>query len=53
MIVQNLIKIVIVKKPKYQEEYEKLNGKRPDFIIYSGNDKPLAIIETKKIILIY
>lgn len=45
---QNPNKDVYFQKPKYKEEHEKLNGKRPDFIIYSGNDKPLAIIETKK-----
>ncbi|WP_017193377.1 HsdM family class I SAM-dependent methyltransferase [Vaccinium witches'-broom phytoplasma] len=45
---QNPNKDVYLQKPKYKEEYDKLNGQRPDFIIYSGNDKPLAIIETKK-----
>lgn len=42
-------KNVFFQRPKLESQREKLNGKRPDFILYaSGTDKPIAIIEAKK-----
>lgn len=42
-------KNVYFQKPKSKTEQTKLNGKRPDYILYkSGTDTPIAIIEAKK-----
>lgn len=42
-------KNVYFQKPKSKTEQTKLNGKRPDYILYQSNtDKPIAIIEAKK-----
>ncbi|AFC70616.1 HsdM family class I SAM-dependent methyltransferase [Rickettsia australis] len=42
-------KNVYFQKPKSKTEQTRLNGKRPDYILYeSNNDKPIAIIEAKK-----
>ncbi|AYJ01490.1 hypothetical protein CWO85_03235 [Candidatus Phytoplasma ziziphi] len=46
--IQNPDKDVYLQKPKYKEESKKLAGRKPDFIIYSRQNEPLAIIETKK-----
>ncbi|GAA5251896.1 type I restriction endonuclease [Candidatus Rickettsia kedanie] len=41
-------KNVYFQKPKSTTEQTRLNGKRPDYILYeSNNDKPIAIIEAK------
>ncbi|XLM34445.1 MAG: hypothetical protein QFX12_03525 [Rickettsia africae] len=42
-------KNVYFQKPKSKTEQTRLNGERPDHILYeSNNDKPIAIIEAKK-----
>lgn len=42
-------KNVYFQKPKLEIQRDKLNGKRPDYILYKSNtDKPIAIIEAKK-----
>ncbi|MCC8407251.1 MAG: N-6 DNA methylase [Rickettsia endosymbiont of Sceptobius lativentris] len=42
-------KNVYFQKPKSKTEQTRLNGKRPDYILYESNtDKPIAIIEAKK-----
>ncbi|MFA1689038.1 hypothetical protein ABVF33_06285 [Candidatus Rickettsia barbariae] len=42
-------KNVYFQKPKSKIEQTRLNGKRPDHILYeSNNNKPIAIIEAKK-----
>jgi len=35
-------------QPKTEVEKGKLRGKRPDFVLYGKNERPIAIIETKK-----
>ncbi|HJD55475.1 MAG TPA: N-6 DNA methylase [Rickettsia endosymbiont of Pyrocoelia pectoralis] len=40
-------KNIYFQKPKSEVERTKLKGKKPDYILYS-NDKPIAIIEAKK-----
>lgn len=43
------LKNVYFQKPPYKDQQEKLNGKRPDYILYqTGTDRPIAIIEAKK-----
>jgi type I restriction enzyme M protein len=42
---------VYQEQPRTLEEKKKLNGKRPDYVLYPSNEqgtKPIAIIETKK-----
>lgn len=40
---------VYFEQPKTAEEKKKLQGKRPDYVLYEkGKDKPLIVIETKK-----
>lgn len=42
-------KNVYTEQPRTEYEKEKLNGKRPDYVIYSkDNDKPIMIIEAKR-----
>lgn len=42
-------KNVYFQKPPYPEQQKKLNGKRPDYILYqTGTNRPIAIIEAKK-----
>ena len=42
-------KNVFLEQPKTEEEKKKLNGKRPDYVLYEkGKDTPLIVIETKK-----
>lgn len=42
-------KNVFVEQPRTEAERKKLNGKRPDYVLYSKeSDKPLIVIETKK-----
>jgi type I restriction enzyme M protein len=42
-------KNVFLEQPKTDFEKKKLNGKRPDYVLYEhGKDTPLIIIETKK-----
>ena len=42
-------KNVFLEQPKTDTEKKKLNGKRPDYVLYEkGKDLPLIIIETKK-----
>lgn len=44
-----LKRIVYFQKPKSKTEQTRLNGKRPDYILYESNtDQPIAIIEAKK-----
>lgn len=42
---------VFQEQPRTSEEKNKLNGNRPDYVLYSSDksrEKPIAIIETKK-----
>lgn len=42
-------KNVFLEQPKTESEKRKLQGKRPDYVLYEkGRDKPLIVIETKK-----
>lgn len=42
-------KNVFLEQPKTEDEKRKLQGKRPDYVLYEkGKDKPLIVIETKK-----
>ena len=42
-------KNVFFEQPRTEYERRKLNGKRPDYVLYSkGSDKPLIVIEAKK-----
>lgn len=42
-------KNVFFEQPKTESERKKLNGKRPDYVLYSKeSDKPLIVIEAKK-----
>ena len=42
-------KNVFLEQPKTDSEKSKLNGKRPDYVLYeNGKDTPLIVIETKK-----
>ncbi len=42
-------KNVYMEQPKTELEKKKLNGKRPDYVLYSkDSDRPLIVIETKK-----
>ena len=43
------LKNVYFQKPPYKDQQKKLNGKRPDYILYqTGTNRPIAIIEAKK-----
>ena len=42
-------KNVYFEQPKFESERQKLNGKRPDYVLYSGSeDRPLIVIEAKR-----
>src|SRR5688572_20122187 len=48
-VISGAKKNVFLEQPKTESEKKKLQGKRPDYVLYEkGKDNPLIIIETKK-----
>lgn len=41
-------KNVFFEQPRTEEEHKKLAGKRPDYVLYSKDARPLIVIEAKK-----